>query len=246
MPPQGFLRVTSRAVMRICCSGRQPASVAAPSLPRQAKVSSIAASPRRRAASAPARSAQRTWKRWPGASGVSSGVARTSAAAANQRAGSTPTRCSTRPFGRTLKRSSAASSSLSWAATCAAGGASSAPPRARRRSHCFAPVATPHSRRHGARPSSTSLGRHQARLLRGPAHDRALEGLQRGDVADADVAVAVALAPEAVGVAGTHERDQRDDAEQHRHDGQARRDRAVEQRDGAPLSHRASARAGRR
>ena len=88
--------------------------------------------------------------------------------------------------------------------------------------------------------------RHRGRRGRGPAHDGLLEGLQRGNMADADVAIAAPLAPEAVGVGRANERDQRDDAEQDRNDDRARRDRALEQRDRAPLSHGDLATARRR
>ena len=81
---------------------------------------------------------------------------------------------------------------------------------------------------------------------RGPAHDGLLERLQRGDVADTDVAVTASLAPEAVGVGRADECDQRDDAEQDRNDDRARRDRALEQRDRTPLSHGDLATARRR
>src|SRR5439155_494113 len=77
-------------------------------------------SARESAASAAARSAQRTWNRWPGYSDVSMAAPRLLSAAANQRAASKPTAWLTRALGRELKRSNAASNSASWPAMCSA------------------------------------------------------------------------------------------------------------------------------
>jgi len=112
------------------------------------------------------------------------------------------------------------------------------PARERRRAAPFLAA-----RRH-AGEDGEGVGPH--RRGRGARDDRALERLQCGDATNADVAVVAPLCVDAVGIGGTHDRDQRDDAEQHRHDADAGGDRAVEQRDAATLSHRASVRRDRR
>jgi hypothetical protein len=106
------------------------------------------------------------------------------------------------------------------------------PARERRRS---APLLA--TRRHaGEDAERVGAGRDERAAL----DDRALERLQRGDAADADVAVAAPLGVDAVGIGGTDDRDERDDAEQHRNDAEAGGDRAFEERDAPALSHRAS------
>ena len=73
---------------------------------------------------------------------------------------------------------------------------------------------------------------------RGACHDGPFEGLQRRNMAHADVAVGAAAPGPGARLGRAIERHQQDDGQHDRHHGHAGRDRELEQRAGAPFKHR--------
>ena len=116
--------------------------------------------------------------------------------------------------------------------------------RAARRMRSSTPPRPSHALRHCGTRSSSRSAVGGPTVHRVAAHDGALEGLERGDLAHADVAIAVARRAGSAGSSGRITPTSEQHEEQHRHDGDARRDRELEQRGRAPLSHarRATAR----
>ena len=221
------------------------ASASRLSLPRQARLSSIArVAARQRGervgeigaaqaeADAPARRDSRSASPAP------------RAAAANQRPASKPTGCSTRAIAAAAEGEQRGVEAGELRRDLLG--------RRRRRRARQAVLGQPGAPGRGAAPFALALGqrREHAGAVGNAGADRAapqhrrLEGLQRRDQAHAQVALLRAAAGR-IGIGRADHRDQQDDAEQHRHDRDARGDREVEQRGGLALSHRAPLPAGR-
>ena len=85
------------------------------------------------------------------------------------------------------------------------------------------------------KPIEQRFGGGQRRLHPVAANDRVLERLQRGDVADADMAIAVARGHRGVGLpcGGNHQQY----GEEHRHDGRARDNGELQKGRMPPFSH---------
>ena len=243
-PLQGLRRITWRAGISISCSCGQRASAIRLSLPRQARLSSIAPSLRPSAAerigevgAAQAKRMRRRVgildrprQRGGGGGEPALGVEadrmldpRIAAAAEGEQRG-----VEAGELGRDLLR------------------------RRRRRRARQAVLRQPGAPGRGAAPFALAGGqrREHAGAIGNAGADRAapqhrrLEGLEGGDQASAEVALLRAAAG-GLDIGRPDHRDQEDDAEQHRHDGDARGDREVEQRGGLAFSHRAPLPAGR-
>ncbi len=174
-------------------------------------------------------------KRWSGYSAVSIGVRSAAVTASNQRPASKPTTSLTRRLSMLLKAASARSIVCSCAAMRDAGDASARDFRARKlRSAASAPGFASHCCAAGRKSVEQRLWRRQVRGDTVTTNDRVFERLQRGDLPDADVAIAVARRGSGVLPGG---RDDQQHAAKNRHDRGGRHDRELQQRRSAPVSH---------
>ena len=157
IPAHGLARATWRGEISTNWSGRHRASTRSTTVPRHAKAASIRPFERASAATAPATSAHCTRNRWPGYSGVSTGVCMVVATASSQRAPSSPIWSVTRRFAVLLKRSSCWSISSSCSAMRVATGMRvSAAPDSSRRACVNHPPRPSHSARHCGNRSSSA------------------------------------------------------------------------------------------
>ena len=236
-PPTDCLAPLARAEISTYWSGRQRAIVLSTTVPRQASAPSMRPSARARVATALARSAHCTTNLRPGYSGVSIGTCSVTRSASNQRNASKPTASVTRRFAPVLKRSNAASSSSSWAAMrCAGESVAPCGFASSCRIRFIIPPRPSHSARHCGTPSSSASAVGQCGGDPVAANDRVLERLQRRDLAHADVPVAVASRLRRR-IRRPHFGHDDQHGQQHRDDGDARRDRELEQRYRAPVNH---------